>query len=228
MSTGVEPVTGQPLPNGREVNELRRAGGTACATTTSRAFSEVRQAVPPAAPACRRFLRVALLAASFAPAGYGQFQLLVVNGSAEQPAPAVYNLGSLYPNQTSSAHFRLRNTSRAAATLTVLAVPGAGFTLNGPALPLALNPQAAVDFTVTFLAPDAGSYSAVLQSQGVSLLLLATVLPGLTYQVDTGAGLQPLGTGPVDFGSVELGSSAVRHFAAVNRMTVARRVAISL
>jgi hypothetical protein len=108
--------------------------------------------------------------------------------------------------------------------VTVLAVTGVGFTLNGPALPVSLNPQAAVDFTVTFLAPDAGSYSAPLLSDGVSLLLLATVLPWLTYEVDTGAGLQPLGTGPVGFGSVQLGSSAVRHFVAVNQMTVALTV----
>ena len=86
------------------------------------------------------FLRVVLLAASLAPAGYGQFQLFVVNGSAEQPAPAVYNLGAVYPNQAASAHFRLRNTSSAAATLTVLAVAGAGFTLNGPALPVPAQP----------------------------------------------------------------------------------------
>jgi hypothetical protein len=171
-----------------------------------------------------RILHTVLLAASLAPAGFGQFQLFVVNGSAVQPPPAVYNFGSVYPNQAVSAHFRLENISSAAATLTVLAAPGAGFTLNGPALPVALNPQATVDFTVTFLAPDAGSYSAVLQSQGVSLLLLATVVPQLTYEVDTGAGLQPLGAGPVDFGSVELGSSAVRHFVAVNQMTVALTV----
>ena len=248
MKAPVQPVTRQPLAGGcgsetaseprrlEAVKEFIRAGGTACATKTNPGFSEVGQAdpegTPPASPACGRFsrllgsgwlrfLRLVLLAASLAPAGYGQFQLFLVSGSAEQPAPAVYNLGAVDPNQAASVHLRLRNISSAPATLTVLAVPGAGFTLNGPALPLALNPQAAVDFTVTFLAPDAGSYSAVLQSQGVSLLLLATVLPGLTYQVDTGAGLQPLGTGPVDFGSVELGSSAVRHFAAVNRMTVA-------
>jgi hypothetical protein len=60
----------------------------------------------------------------------------------------------------------------------------------------------------------------VLQSQGVSLLLLATVVPQLTYEVDTGAGLQPLGAGPVDFGSAELGSSAMRHFVVANQMTV--------
>jgi hypothetical protein len=168
-----------------------------------------------------RLLRVVLLVASLAPAGYGQFQLFVVNGSTEAAAPAVYSLGSVYPNQAASAHFRLQNTSSAAATVTVLSVAGTGFTLNGPTLPFSLASQATVDFTVTFLAPDTGSYSAALQSDGVSLLLLATVLPWLTYEVDTGAGLQPLGTAAVDFGSVQLGSNAVVHFVAVNQMTVA-------
>ena len=170
-----------------------------------------------------RLLRVLLLAASLEPTGYGQFELFVVNGSAVQPATAVYSFGSVYPNQAASAQFRLLNTSSAMATLTVV-VAGAGFTLNGPALPAALAPQAKVDFTVTFLAPDAGSYSASLQSDGVSLLLRTTVLPWLTYEVDTGVGLQPLATGPVDFGSVNLGSSAVLHFVAVNQMTVALTV----
>jgi ADP-heptose:LPS heptosyltransferase len=57
-----------PLPDGRgsdtrateprpseAVKELSYAGGTACATTTSPASSEVGQAVPPASPACGRF-----------------------------------------------------------------------------------------------------------------------------------------------------------------------------
>jgi hypothetical protein len=167
-----------------------------------------------------RFLRVALLAASLAPAGYGQFSFSLVSGCVEQPASAVCNLGSVYPNQADTVNFLLRNTSSATATVTVLAAAGAGFTVNGPALPFTLASQAAVSFTVTFLAPGAGSYSAVLQSDGVSLLLLATVVPWLTYEVDTATGLQPLGAGPINFGAVDLGSSAVLHFVAVNQMTV--------
>jgi hypothetical protein len=42
----------------------------------------------------------------------------------------------------------------------------------------------------------------------------------LTYAVDAGAGLQPIGAAPVDFGSVQLGSSVVRHFAVANQTTV--------
>jgi hypothetical protein len=170
------------------------------------------------------FLRVLLLAAWLAPAGYGQLSFSVVSGCVEQPGSTVCNLGSVYPNQAATANFVLQNTSSTAATVTVLAAPGAGFTLKGPTLPFSLGSQATVAFTVTFLAPGAGSYSAVLQSDGVSLLLLATVVPWLTYEVNTGAGLQPLGTAAVDFGSVQLGSSAVFHFVAANQMTVALTV----
>ena len=42
----------------------------------------------------------------------------------------------------------------------------------------------------------------------------------MTYEVDAGAGLQPLGAGPVDFGSVQLGSTVARHFAVANQTAV--------
>ena len=167
-----------------------------------------------------RFLRVVLLAASLAPAGYGQFKLFAVNGGTESQVPAVYDFGAAYPNQAVSTQFRLRNISTAAATVLNLTVAGAGFTLSQQTLPVVLAPQAAFDFTVTFLAPDAGSYSAGLAVSGSSVILTASVLPWLTYEATTAAGLQPLGTGPVDFGSVQLGSSAALHFVAVNQTTV--------
>ena len=67
-----------------------------------------------------RFLRVVLLAASLAPAGYGQLSFLLVNGCAQQPGSSVCNLGVVYPNQAATVQFRLQNTSSAAATVTVL------------------------------------------------------------------------------------------------------------
>jgi hypothetical protein len=42
----------------------------------------------------------------------------------------------------------------------------------------------------------------------------------LTYELDAGAGLQPLGAGPLDFGSVVLGVSLARHFALANQTAV--------
>ena len=132
-----------------------------------------------------------LLAAVFlAPAAHAQFELLLVEGTLERPAPAVYDFGVLYANESGSAHFRLRNTSGAAATLNALAVAGAGFTLTSPSLPVGVAPQQAIDLTVVFRAADTGAYSASLHSEGVAILLTATVAPRLTYRIDPGAGAE--------------------------------------
>jgi hypothetical protein len=161
-----------------------------------------------------------LLAAQAVPAAYGQFELFVVDGNVEHPVPAAYDLGSVYAGESISAHFRLRNTSSASATVNVLGVGGAGFTLNAPTPPLGLAPQAAVDLTVIFSAVETGAYSAALRSDGVSVLLTATVLPRLTYLVETGTGRQPLGPGGVDFGSVTRGATVVRHFVIQNQTSL--------
>jgi hypothetical protein len=175
----------------------------------------------------RTFMRIAgpwplalLLAAQAVPAAYGQFELFVVDGNVEHPVPTAFDLGSLYAGESASAHFRLRNTSNAPATVTVLQVAGTGFTLTAPTPPLSLAPQAALDLTVVFSAVDTGAYSAALRSDGISVLLTATVLPRLTYLVDTGTGLQPLGPGGVDFGTALPGATVVRHILIQNRTSL--------
>ena len=120
----------------------------------------------------------------------------------------MYDFGVLYANESGSAHFRLRNTSGAAATLNALAVAGAGFTLTSPSLPVGVAPQQAIDLTVVFRAADTGAYSASLHSEGVAILLTATVAPRLTYRIDPGAGAEF--PGRVDFGSVVRGGSVER------------------
>ncbi len=146
-----------------------------------------------------------LLALVFAPAAHAQFNLLLVEGSTERVAPAVYDFGSLYSGETASAHFRVRNVSSAPATLTVLEVAGVGFTLTSPTLPVGLAPQGAIDLTVVFGATDTGAYSASLHSDGLAILLTATLAPRLTYRLDVPGSPFP---GPVDFGSVVAGSGA--------------------
>src|ERR1019366_5737317 len=54
-----------------------------------------------------------LLALLPAPAAHAQFDLFLVEGNTERAAPAVYDFGSLYADESASAHFRLRNTSNA-------------------------------------------------------------------------------------------------------------------
>src|ERR1039458_4518733 len=82
-----------------------------------------------------------LLALLLAPAAHAQFDLFLVEGNTERAAPAVYDFGSLYADESASAHFRLRNTSNAPASVNVLAAAGAGFTLTAPVLPVGLAPQ---------------------------------------------------------------------------------------
>jgi len=160
--------------------------------------------------------RAVALAAWFLSAAWGQFSLYVVNGNTEQPAPAVMDLGRLYPAESAAAQFRIRNTSNAPAPLTLLAVRGTGFTLNGlPVLPVGLAPQQAVDFSVAFQAGAVGSYSASLDTEGASVLLTASVVTGLTVAVQTASGAQAPGSA-VDFGSVMVGSAAVRRFTVSN------------
>ncbi len=83
-------------------------------------------------------------------------------------------------------------------------------------MPDGLNPQQSIDFTVVFQAGAPGTYSASLDTEGAFVLLTGTVLPRLTYQVITAAGAQTLGSAPIDFGSVQTGSSALLHFTVTN------------
>jgi hypothetical protein len=161
--------------------------------------------------------RAIVLAACAATPAWGQVSLYLLNGSGEQPAPAVLDLGSVYPSETASARFRIRNTSAAAAPLALLAARGTGFTLTGlPVLPVGLAPQQSLDFSVSFQATGVGAYSASLDTEGTSVLLTATVAAGLTASVETASGAQTLGAAAVDFGSVQLGGAAARHFVLAN------------
>jgi hypothetical protein len=149
--------------------------------------------------------RVLLLGVALLPGVRAEFQFLVVDSAGEHVPGATYDFGPVSAGDLSSKRFRLRNLSASAAGVSALAVAGAGFTLDAPPLPLTLPAQGTVDFTVNFQTADPGGYSAVLRSEGLSILLFATVSPGLTVQF-----------GDTDFGGVERGKTAVRSFAAAN------------
>src|ERR1019366_1391630 len=58
-----------------------------------------------------------LLALLLVPAAHAQFDLFLVEGNTERAAPAVYDFGSLYADESACAPFRLRNTSNAPAKM---------------------------------------------------------------------------------------------------------------
>jgi hypothetical protein len=123
-----------------------------------------------------------LLGAALSSAARADFQLLVLENGVAQTPPPLYDLGAVAPGDVATARFRLRNQSDAPASLTYLEVRGTGFAPRNPvALPVTLAGQAAVDFTVTFSAPDAGGYSAALVSEGIWVVLAATVKPGIPF-----------------------------------------------
>ena len=156
-------------------------------------------------------MRLALLSLLLAAPAAAQFNLQVVDSTGTHLAPAIYDFGSVYASETASVHFLLRNVASTPATPSSLAVAGPGFSLTGPALPVTLDPQAALEFVVSFQAADLGAYSAVLRADSVTILLTATVQPRLTYRVEDA----PLGPS-ADFGTVVRGSSSRRRFTVVN------------
>jgi len=176
------------------------------------------------------WFRAVLLAAGLVPSASAQFTLTAIVDNAERQVLGVYDLGTVSAGDPAAARFRLRNSSNAPASLTLLAVAGAGFSLAAaPSLPMSLAAQATVDFTVNFRAGDTGNYSAVLRSDGISALLTIAVAPSLTYEVETAVGKQALGAALVDFGPVEVGQTKAVHFYVENRTTQALLVpAISL
>jgi hypothetical protein len=165
--------------------------------------------------------RALLLAIAVMPAAWGQFQLYLVSGSLEQPVAPVYDLGPIEPGLSASVQFRIRNIGNTTSVLDLLSVGGSGFTMTGgPALPATLAPQKSVDFTVVFQSAGTGSYSASLDSVGMSVLLTATVPVELTCLLSTGGATQPLGAATVGFGVVEQGSAVTRHVVLLNQTNV--------
>jgi hypothetical protein len=168
--------------------------------------------------------RAFLLALAAVGPAWGQFQLYLVTGNIEQPAPRVYDFGAVEPGSSMAVPFRIRNVSTGAATLDFLTVSGTGFALSGgtqPPLPVSLASQKSVDFTVLFQSAGTGMYSAALDSIGISVLLTANVPVELTCRLVTAAGTIPLAAAPVDFGQVERGAVATHHVLLVNQTSAA-------
>jgi hypothetical protein len=165
-----------------------------------------------------------LLVGLLEPAAHAQFSLYQVSGNAELPVGAIFNFPTAYPNQPNAVAFVLRNTTSQVQTVTLLSVRGVGFSLSGAAAPMTLQAGGSVQLAVTFEGATVGSYSGSLDTTGISVLLTANVVPGLTYEVQLASGISPLGAAAVNFGSVQVGLNATASFLAVNQTTVALTV----
>ena len=165
-------------------------------------------------------IRVLLLALAATGSLWGQFELYLVNGNIEQPVGQAYAFGNVEPGGSLAVPFRIRNTSSSAATLDLLTVNGAGFSIesaNAPAIPISLGSEQSVDFTVLFQSAGSGSYSAALESVGISVILSAAVPVELTCQWVNGTGVQLLAAGPANFGSVPITQNATIEIILLNQ-----------
>jgi len=167
-------------------------------------------------------IAVALAANVTAPSGV--FNLYQVSGSTQTPVGAQFSFAPTYPNVPESVTFSILNITSQTQTVTVLSVSGAGFSIGGAAAPMSLKAGTSAQFTVAFQGATVGAYSGSLSVAGITVALAANVTQGLTYEVQQASGSSPLGTAPVNFGSVAVGSTATLGFLAVNQTTAALTV----
>ena len=138
-----------------------------------------------------------------------QLHLLVVPDSGdEQPAPGVVDLGTPYVGDSSELKMRVRNDGAVKASIDKMYIAGSGFELTqNPTIPWILAAGASVDFTVRFAPKQFGSYSAGLTVNTISILLVGRTPAALSLLF--GDSLLGAAT-PLDFGTVQRGSSASR------------------
>lgn len=134
-----------------------------------------------------------------------QIQLFSFDGTTETPVGAVFNAGSAAVGDTLEARFHVRNTGSAAVTVDRIALAGAGFTItSAPSLPYVLAPANFLEFRVDFAPQTAGSYSASVAVNGLSVILVATGAPAPTIVVRQNGSSAPLATGAtIGFGSIQ-------------------------
>jgi hypothetical protein len=166
----------------------------------------------------KRWALAMIVLALLAPAAQAQFSLYQGACATGTPVVQTFDFGSVYPNQLPDvAAFCLLNSTTATQTVAQLSVTGSGFTLTGAAAPMQLKAGAGVNFTVTFNSSTPGYHPGSMSITGISVLLTATVVAGLSYEVQLASGTTVLGAGGVDFGNVQVGSNAKLSFLAVNQ-----------
>jgi hypothetical protein len=137
-------------------------------------------------------------------AASAQLAVVTYDGATETPAGSVLDFGKVAGGDTKDVRFRARNTGISAAILITLSVAGAGFSLvNPPATPYTIAPGNFVEFPVRFVSNAPAAYSANLQVNSVSVLLLATTVPVPTLTAASGCAGPDLKTRAIDFGRIQ-------------------------
>ncbi|MFN7992967.1 MAG: choice-of-anchor D domain-containing protein [Bryobacteraceae bacterium] len=161
-------------------------------------------------------LLAAALCACLLPAqATGQISLYTVQASIETPVGEVFDFGSVAGGDAEDLVFRLKNSGAKLMYLTYLSLSGTGFSIpSRPLLPVSIDAGGSLDFTVHFQPDQSGSYSAPLQVNDISTILLGKGIRGLTVLLNN----QPLSPAQtIDLGSVQVGLSQAQSLTLANQ-----------
>ncbi|HEU0139288.1 MAG TPA: choice-of-anchor D domain-containing protein, partial [Bryobacteraceae bacterium] len=159
-------------------------------------------------------IRLLALLACLPFVGAAQLRVFVVDGEAERELTAQFDMGKTDPGDAIETRFRVRNSGVSAGTVQILTLGGAGFSFsNRPSIPYIIAPGFFMDFRVKFEPTGPGSYSASLTVNSITAILRASSPPVLTL---TAEGVVLTTSSPLNFGKVELGSSAARRIVIAN------------
>ncbi len=147
-------------------------------------------------------------------AARAQLVVYSVNGTTQTIAGSTYSVGQVALNTTSSIQFRVYNTGSSPASVNVT-LGGAGFALTTPELPFPIPPNStasqALNFTVAFTPTSTASYSASLQINSISVILIGSGVAAPALSATAGCA----GTA-FNFGLVQVGATSACAFALSN------------
>jgi hypothetical protein len=168
----------------------------------------------------QRIISKLFLLAALAPVALEAQQIALSTVAAdgtETAVGAVFGFGQIAAGDTSAVRFRARGAGAAAASVTSLAIsaPGGATSafsfVNTLSLPLTIPAAGSTDFTIQFSATAVSGYSATLQINAQSVMLLATVVgpPSLTVAAPcTGPSTPTSGSsGTIGFGGGQSASA---------------------
>jgi hypothetical protein len=142
-------------------------------------------------------------------AAWAQLALSVVDGANETTLTpnSIYQMRSMEAGDTQTLRLRVRNGGPQQAEVTRFLAEGTGFSLNRPQTPQTLAAGGFLNATLTFTALSPANYSANLQLNSISVLVLVNVAAGPQLTVPSTC----LGTAAnsIDFGIVTRGQAAV-------------------
>ncbi|MEO5925315.1 MAG: choice-of-anchor D domain-containing protein [Bryobacteraceae bacterium] len=157
--------------------------------------------------------------------GQAQLVLSVVDGTNETPlaANSVYQLRAMESGDTQSIRLRVRNAGTQPAEITRFFADGTGFSLNRPLPPQTLAAGGLLNATLTFDAVMPANYSANLQLNGLSVLVLASVTAGPVLTIP--ANCMGVAANSIDFGIVTRGQPRTCSLTLSNPTTQAMTIA---